>query len=72
MIKAGIPVPDGFVITTNAYLEFSKTELSSSFNEEALKAFEELNTDRVAVRSSAIAEDSSSASWAGALQRSSP
>ncbi len=67
MLKAGFPVPDGFVITTNAYKEFHKQELPLLFIEEINKAFESLKSDRVAVRSSAIAEDSLTASWAGQL-----
>ncbi|HUQ85740.1 MAG TPA: PEP/pyruvate-binding domain-containing protein [Candidatus Limnocylindrales bacterium] len=68
MTKAGIQVPNGFVITTNAFKDFSKNEVSTLFKDELIKAFDQLGTKRVAVRSSAIAEDSSSASWAGQLE----
>lgn len=64
MINAGIPVPIGFVITTNAY---NKT-ITSDFEKEIIKAFKNLQTKKVAVRSSAIAEDSYTASWAGQLE----
>ena len=68
MTKAGVPVPPGFVLTTDANKEFYKKEFPVSFQEEILKAFDSLNTERVAVRSSAVAEDSSSSSWAGQLE----
>lgn len=60
MINAGIPVPSGFVITTDGFHE--------DIEQEALRAFDQLNAEKVAVRSSAVAEDSSSASWAGQLE----
>ncbi|MBI2017472.1 PEP/pyruvate-binding domain-containing protein [Candidatus Daviesbacteria bacterium] len=60
MTNAGIPVPPGFVITTEAN--------GVIHEEEILKAFDTLNTERVSVRSSAIAEDSLRASWAGQLE----
>jgi len=44
------------------------TQTPQDVNDEITKAFEELNTEFVAVRSSATAEDSSSASWAGELE----
>lgn len=61
LTKAGFPVPQGFVITANAFQR-------NIDEKEILKAFDELNAQRVAVRSSAIAEDSSQASWAGQLE----
>lgn len=60
MISAGIPVPPGFVITTEGF--------QKDIEQEALEAFDQLNAEKVAVRSSAVAEDSSSASWAGQLE----
>ena len=60
MTKAGIPVPVGFVITTQAKGEIRK--------EEIFKAFDKLNADKVSVRSSAVAEDSAQSSWAGQLE----
>ncbi len=68
MLKAGLPVPSGFVITTKAYLQFYNQELPADVEEEIFKAFDNLKTERVAVRSSAVAEDSSVASWAGQLE----
>jgi pyruvate,water dikinase len=64
MIKVGIPVPPGFVITTKAYSEGMTDQLKN----EIYRAFDELALERVAVRSSAIAEDSKTASWAGQLE----
>lgn len=60
MTKIGITVPTGFVITTAAKGQINK--------EEILKAFDLLNTKKVSVRSSAVAEDSQKASWAGQLE----
>src|SRR3990167_11130117 len=60
MTNADIPVPPGFVISTEGF--------QKDIEKEALEAFGELNAEKVAVRSSAIAEDSSSASWAGQLE----
>lgn len=60
MTNAGIPVPPGFVITTEGF--------QKDIEQEALEAFDQLNAEKVAVRSSAVAEDSSSASWAGQLE----
>jgi pyruvate,water dikinase len=68
MTNAGIPVPNGFIVTTNAFIDFSDKEISKYFKEELLIAFNKLGAERVAVRSSAIAEDSSVASWAGQLE----
>lgn len=60
MFNAGIPVPPGFVVTTAGF--------QKDIEEEIVKAFDNLEAARVAVRSSAIMEDSSSASWAGQLE----
>lgn len=60
MTKAGIPVPPGVVITTEGF--------QKGIEQEALEAFDELKAEKVAVRSSAVAEDSLSASWAGQLE----
>lgn len=60
MTTAGIPVPPGFVITTEGFGKIN--------SEQIFIAFEMLNTKKVSVRSSAVAEDSSTASWAGQLE----
>jgi phosphoenolpyruvate synthase/pyruvate phosphate dikinase len=68
MIQAGFPVPAGFIITTDAYKTFSDSEISPELEEEIFKYFDALGVARVAVRSSAIAEDSQDASWAGQFE----
>lgn len=68
LTQAGFPVPQGFIITTAAFKAFHKNRLPTAYIKELLDAFDKLKTPRVAVRSSAIAEDSSSASWAGLLE----
>lgn len=71
MRRAGFPIPDGFVITTDAFKEFHKKSFSKNFKSEVLKEFDKfdsIDVERVAVRSSAVAEDSSTASWAGQLE----
>lgn len=60
MTKANFPVPLGFVITTEAQGVINEDEI--------FKAFDLLDSEKVAVRSSAVAEDSSQASWAGQLE----
>lgn len=60
MTQAGLPVPAGFIITTEARGVINE--------EEIFKAFDLLKIDKVSVRSSAVAEDSSQASWAGQLE----
>lgn len=64
MIKAGITVPPGFVVTTEAFL----TGMTVELKKEIYEAFDRLDAKLVAVRSSAIAEDSDTASWAGQLE----
>ena len=68
MLRVGIPVPDGFGISTSAFIAFSDKPFSEDFKNELHKMFHNLGADRVAVRSSAIAEDSNVASWAGQLE----
>lgn len=68
MTNAGISVPPGFVVTTETFKQFFNQEIPIEVKEEILKAFDELGAERVAVRSSAVAEDSSTASWAGQLE----
>ncbi|MES2971537.1 MAG: PEP/pyruvate-binding domain-containing protein [Patescibacteria group bacterium] len=64
MIQAGIQVPPGFVVTTDGF----RSGMTKELEQTALKAFDHFGVQRVAVRSSAVAEDSSSASWAGQLE----
>lgn len=103
MTQAGIPVPPGYVVLTEAFerfldetnlnpeieaqletvnhLEMETIERASEairslilnakmpddIRQEILAAYQKLKADFVAVRSSATAEDGSSASWAGEL-----
>lgn len=67
LVRAAIPVPPGFVITTEATHDKMFT-IVNNLSQEILTAFDALKATRVAVRSSAVAEDSSSASWAGQLE----
>ncbi len=67
MMRAGLPVPDGFVISTAAYrlgLQHGG-ELPHSLAQEIAAAYRRLGSPRVAVRSSATAEDLAEASMAG-------
>ena len=64
LLVAGIPVPDGFVVTTIGFHRGMTKELEKAI----YTAFDRLGSSRVAVRSSAIAEDSDAASWAGQLE----
>src|SRR3989339_667721 len=104
MLRAGISVPDGFVITANAFIQFiensglesliqtivktinyqdtalvdqasqkirvlmSKAKFPVELEKSILAEFKKLKADYVAVRSSATAEDSKTASWAGELE----
>ena len=68
LYNGGLPVPPGFVITANAFREFAEKGILGELGKEIFEAFDQLETNRVAVRSSAIAEDSNSASWAGQLE----
>lgn len=77
MARAGIPVPPGFVVTVDAFKAFSESDFPKELEEEILQAFDRLwqpsfakatAGERVAVRSSAVAEDSTKASWAGQLE----
>lgn len=68
LVNAGFPVPSGFVVTTEAFRKFRTQEFPKDYKEEVLKAFDQLGSPRVAVRSSAVAEDSPKASWAGQFE----
>lgn len=103
MTQAGIPVPPGFVVLTDAFDQFlAETDLTQEIQSElskvdqdaihtvehaseriqhmilsaempedvasvVMESFKELGAEFVAVRSSATAEDSDSAAWAGQL-----
>jgi len=58
MSHAGIPIPPGFIVTTEVYKNLFNKPFPSNIKNEILQAFDSLGVERVAVRSSAIAEDS--------------
>ncbi len=68
LTHAGISIPQGFILTTKAYNDFSQKDIPQRLQAEIMQAFTDLKIERVAVRSSAIAEDSLTASWAGQLE----
>jgi pyruvate,water dikinase len=68
LLRANFPVPDGFCITTDAYRYWAGTkseEIPSDLVDEITRAYREMGSPSVAVRSSATAEDMSEASMAG-------
>lgn len=62
-IDAGLPVPPGFVVSSEVC-----GKMTSKLSNEILKAYDNLGSHYVAVRSSAINEDGHEASWAGQLE----
>jgi pyruvate,water dikinase len=61
-------VPPGFVLTTQAYLEYfhnGTASIPSELLQQILAQFDHLGSKSVAVRSSAASEDGSASSWAG-------
>ena len=67
LIRAGLPVPGGFVITTEAYraAKASGGEMPPTLVEEIRDRYEKMSSPPVAARSSATAEDMAEASMAG-------
>jgi len=68
MMRAGFPIPDGFVISTRAFERFEK----ENFSIEEIKSDVQFELNRIGashfmVRSSAIGEDSDENSFAGQL-----
>lgn len=64
MLRADITVPAGFVITTHA----RRIGMNDLLRQAIAEQLGLLSTQRVAVRSSAVAEDGAKASWAGQLE----
>jgi len=64
---AGLPVPPGFCVTTSAYRRHAGAEscIDQTLLEVLLAAYHELGGGKVAVRSSATAEDGAVTSFAG-------
>ena len=67
LLTAEIPVPPGFAIAASAYRE-SSGEVAAELREELSSRYAELGEPAVAVRSSALGEDSQAASYAGAAE----
>lgn len=65
LLRRGFPVPDGFVVTTRAFDEFSGGPLPEALVAAVGDAYAALGGGPVAVRSSATAEDLPTASFAG-------
>jgi pyruvate,water dikinase len=66
--KAGFPVPPGFAIIGQAFIDFRGKQISDEFMNEVMEQFDLLSTEYVSVRSSALAEDGVDASWAGQME----
>lgn len=60
-LRAGLPVPDGFCVTTEAY----RAGMNPTLEAEVISAYERMGYPPAAVRSSATAEDLPDASFAG-------
>ncbi|MEM7791282.1 MAG: PEP/pyruvate-binding domain-containing protein [Verrucomicrobiota bacterium] len=66
LLEAGLPVPDGFVVTTSAYREArGSDQIPAEIQSIIRKSYAEIGSPTVAVRSSATAEDGANASMAG-------
>lgn len=68
MFDEDLPVPEFFVINSEKFQKYAEGKLPEDFKMAVLNKFDSLNTDKVAVRSSALNEDSMSAAWAGQLE----
>src|SRR5947209_7210092 len=67
LARAGLPVPPGFCLTTDVYRRMRGSSFASNpeLRTRITDAYHQLGGGPVAVRSSATAEDSASASFAG-------
>jgi pyruvate,water dikinase len=67
LFQAGLPVPEGFIVTTAVYRWLARAGVRSDprFTTELAQAYEQLGGGRVAVRSSATGEDAAETSFAG-------
>ena len=66
LIRAGLPVPEGFVVTTEAFRQAADSgTMPEEMVREVRQAYGSLGGPKVAVRSSATAEDLAGASMAG-------
>ena len=69
MMRAGYPVPKGFVISTKAFEDFAitKTTFTAEFLDKLKSELNSIGAEKYMVRSSAIGEDSVDNSFAGQL-----
>ncbi len=67
LLRAGFPVPDGFAVTTHAFIHARQTgaDMPDDVANAIRRAYADLGSPTVAVRSSATAEDMADASMAG-------
>ena len=66
LVAAGLPVPDGFCVTTAAHQRFTvEGRMPERVAAEVVEAYHRMGSPAVAVRSSATAEDLPEASFAG-------
>ncbi|MEK7628364.1 MAG: PEP/pyruvate-binding domain-containing protein [Patescibacteria group bacterium] len=65
IISLGLPVPPGFVVTTEVWEEWREGGVSAEVAHAIETASDLLKTERFAVRSSATVEDGSDSAWAG-------
>lgn len=65
LMQAGLPVPGGFVVTTEAFHASKDGKVSSGLADQIREALKDFEGKRVAARSSATAEDMAGASMAG-------
>jgi len=68
MIRAGLPVPEGFVVTTDAHraaMDGDEQTVLETMGERIVARYQAMGSPTVAVRSSATAEDAAGASMAG-------
>jgi len=68
LARRGFAVPPGFVLTTAARDAWADRSRREQVRTELMEAFHALGAQRVAVRSSGVAEDGEAASWAGQLE----
>lgn len=71
MANANLPVPDGFVVTENAFIAGTdKHPFSISDQDQKMifNLFDGLNAEKVAARSSSLSEDGSEQSFAGVFE----
>lgn len=68
MMRAGFPIPDGFVVSTDVFNRFKEGGYSvNELKEEVLRELNRIGASHYMVRSSAIGEDSDENSFAGQL-----